>query len=113
MEKKNKEDKFTEVIHLLPSIWFNAFRDALIFVMFMEMGYLIYKTTGVGSFFLANFLVIKIFIIGFIYLLVFSIIFYFFDKHLVPKMKKQREERKKEFFEEVSKIIKKKLKLKK
>ena len=109
MEKKNKEDKFTEVIHSLPSTWFDVFMNVFIVIMFIEMGYLIYKTTDVGSFFLMNFLLIKIFIIGFFYLLFLSMIFYFSNKYLIPKIKEQREKRKKEFFEE----LKKELKLKK
>lgn len=113
MEEDKKEDKVIKLLSSLPYIWFYAFINVFIMVILVELGYLIYKTTGVGSFFLLNFLLIKVLIVGFIYLWVLYLVIYLFNKYLLTSLKEKRAKRKKEFFEEVSKIIKKELKSKK
>ena len=113
MEEEKKEDKVIKLFSSLPCILFRAFLDVFIIVILVELGYLIYKTTGVGSFFLLNFLLLKILIVGFLYLMFIYLVVYLFIKYFLPNLKEQREKRKKEFFEEVSKIIKKELKSKK
>ena len=105
MNKEKKENKIEKVIKELPMTWFTAFISSFIILTFVQLGYLIYKTTGVGSFFLLNILFVKVFIFGFLYLLALSVI--------VPILEEKQRKRKKEFFEELSKAIKKELKLKK
>lgn len=101
-----KESIFEQAIIDLPFIWLDAFIKIFISIMFIELGYLIYKTTGVGSFLILNMLFLKILIFGFIYLLVLSVIVNLVIKYLLPKLKKQREKRRKKFFEELRKELK-------
>ncbi len=113
MNKEKKENKIEKVIKELPMTWFTAFISSFIILTFVQLGYLIYKTTGVGSFFLLNILFVKVFIFGFLYLLALSVILFLVTKKIVPILEEKQRKRKKEFFEELSKAIKKELKLKK
>ncbi len=110
MDINNKEDKFLEFIYSLPSIWWEAFKVAFIFIMFLDLGLILYKLFGnnIGILTL-HFKMVSIFIMGLIWLLVISSLI----KYLMPRLKKAREKRKKEFFEELGKTIKKELKSKK
>ncbi len=101
----NKKNKVVKFFRSLPLAWFNAFISAFIVVIVVEIGYLIYKMTGEGSFFVLNFVLIKVFITGLIYLLILYAVVYFADKYMVPMVKERREKRKKEFFEELKKEL--------
>ena len=108
MDKDKKIDKVSEVIHNLPTLWFHTWRDAFILIMFFEMGFILYKLFELPSFLFLHLVFIKIFVFGFIYLLFLSGIVYLLQKYFIPSMRKRREERKKEFFQELKKELKKK-----
>jgi len=104
----NKKNKVFEFVYSLPDIWWKSFRDAIIFIMFLELGLIMYKLFDIPRFIIVHLIILKVFIIGMIYLFIICTITYFLQKQ-IPKMRKRREKRKKEFFEE----LKRELRLKK
>ncbi len=113
MEEDKEKITLEKVLEQLPSAWIDIFMRVFIVVMFVEVGYLIYKTTGMTSFLILNLQLIKILIVGIIYLFIAYLVVSLFIQYGIPYFEKRQEKRKKEFIKELSIEIKKELKSKK
>ncbi len=108
MGKERKVNSFEKLLSELPGIFIDIFIKIFIVIGFVELGYLIAKTTGVGSFLILNLMLIKTFIIILIYTFLIYITYSLFMQHAMPHLKKKQEQRKKEFFQELKKELKNK-----
>ncbi len=111
--ENNKENKILEFFSSLPSIWFDAFKNVFIFVMFLEMGLISYKLFDNPNIVTIHMKFMGLFIVGGLYLLFLYGVVFIFIKKFLPTIQKERGEKKKEFFNELSKELKKGMKSKK
>ncbi len=108
MEKERKVNSFEKLLSEIPGVFVDMFIKIFIVIGFVELGYLISKTTGVGSFLILNLILIKTLIIIFIYTVILYIAYSLFMQYAIPYFEKRQEQRKKEFFQELKRELKKK-----
>jgi|TARA_Y100000310_G_C20609994_1_gene777501 H+/Cl- antiporter ClcA len=113
MERKERGKKLEEIIGGIYVAW--SYFGLLFFALIgFVLGLLsFYKIFNAPTTLIIGFKILSFWIFGLVVLFILSFIIFLMNKYILPEINKRQKKRKKEFFDEVTKQIRKEIKSKK